>query len=408
MITIIDIERTVLSSLLFNSELLNQCNLKVEDFYLFDHQLIYNAIEELIKEDLPIDENFIIKKIGAKKEQSLINVITTNPISNIYPYILEVKEESRKRKINTQLNLLRAKNDMSAKELMIEIEKTFLNNSELNLDLNSIKISNTEYIKAEKPTFYLEEIIPIQKKEINMFTSAGGGGKSFTLLKILLELSKRKIKCFGYFSEDSIGSTKNRIDILRNIDSTLNENIDIVGKDQPLKPFIEFDKNKNLKQTDFFYSFKKLMKPYDVICIDPLIAISGEDENNNTQARFLMNLLNEWIEKENKTLLIIHHHNKGKNSTSRGATAFIDAVRIHYEVEKKDNNDSDRFLKLKKTNHYQGKNEFKINLFKGNSISKLKNQKKQGLNITIIDDDIESEESINKTKQLKQKGFNFE
>lgn len=360
---IVEIERSILSTFMFDYIFFenNHERLKTSDFYSMKHQRIYEKMTELIKEGLPLDENFLAKKGVIKSD--IVEIMTTSPISNASTYIDEIIEESKKREISTQLNILRAKSNLNSTELLQEIEKTFTGNSQLNNSLNFLNISNTSKIKAEKPEFYLEDECPIQKREINLFSSHGGGGKSFTLLYLLLKLAKEN-KVFGFFSEDSLGITKNRIQILRATHPNLIYDIDMIGKDQPLKPFIEFDKSRNLKPTKFFFLFKKVMKPYDIICIDPLIAIAGDDENSNSQAKFLMALLNEWIEKENKTMLVIHHHSKA--GESRGASALIDAVRIHYIVTKKENNDTDRLLKLVKTNHYTGGSEFRVQLFKEN------------------------------------------
>lgn len=356
---LLSMEKTILSSYIFDYELAFNSSLKSEDFYFYNNQAIFKAIKELINEDMPIDEAFIIKKIGLNKQEYLLDILSSNAITNVDKYENDIKEECKKRNIIKSLNILKSKTDLTSEELRIETEKIF----NYNQNNTFIKIYNTSNIQAKKPEFFLEDFIPIQKNEISLFTSSGGAGKSFTLLKILLELSKRNFKVIGWFSEDSLSITKNRIEILRKADNTIIKDIDIIGKEERLKPFIEYDKNRNLKISDFFYVFKKAMKNYDIICIDPLIAINGEDENSNSHARFLMNILNEWIEKENKTLLLIHHHSKGENSTARGASAFIDAVRLHYEVVKKENNNQDRFLILKKSNHFYGRNEFKIKLF---------------------------------------------
>ena len=50
-----------------------------------------------------------------------------------------------------------------------------------------------------------------------------------------------------------------------------------------------------------------------------------------------MSLLNKWCVDENKTIILTHHHSKasGTNkSSARGASAFIDACRMHYVIEK--------------------------------------------------------------------------
>ena len=81
-----------------------------------------------------------------------------------------------------------------------------------------------------------------------------------------------------------------------------------------------------------FFQFKKLLAAYDVIILDPLIAMFGGDENNNTHARQFVNLFTRWATTEGKTIIFIHHGTKN-SAQSRGASAFIDAVRLVYQVE---------------------------------------------------------------------------
>jgi len=64
----------------------------------------------------------------------------------------------------------------------------------------------------------------------------------------------------------------------------------------------------------------------------------GGEENSNTHARAFMNTLNEWVSKENKTLILIHHSKKPGNESNddskiRGAGAIVDASRLSYEVK---------------------------------------------------------------------------
>ena len=75
-----------------------------------------------------------------------------------------------------------------------------------------------------------------------------------------------------------------------------------------------------------------MLKDYDVIILDPLIAMFGADENNNGYARKFINLFTRWATKEEKTIIFIHHGTKN-SSQSRGASAFVDAVRLVYRVE---------------------------------------------------------------------------
>ena len=69
-----------------------------------------------------------------------------------------------------------------------------------------------------------------------------------------------------------------------------------------------------------------------------------------------MQLFTDWANKENKTIIFIHHSTKN-TTQSRGASAFVDAVRTVYELDKikdKDGNikeSSKRIVKLTKDNY---------------------------------------------------------
>ena len=99
---VINIETSVLSSILFNPELMDDIanKLKPNDFYLPAHRDIYETMVQLHSDDIPIDEDFLIKK--SKKtlnEKVLLEILSANPISNVYGYVRELKELSVRRQI---------------------------------------------------------------------------------------------------------------------------------------------------------------------------------------------------------------------------------------------------------------------------------------------------------------------
>ena len=60
-----------------------EAKLKVDDYYLPAHQEIYTAMIELHRESHPIDEEFIKKRLNAKKrfdEAVLLDILSSNPI----------------------------------------------------------------------------------------------------------------------------------------------------------------------------------------------------------------------------------------------------------------------------------------------------------------------------------------
>jgi len=101
----INIERAVLSSILFNPDELEEILgvLKPKDFYLPAHQKIYEVMVNLHNDTMPIDEEFIRKRLDSKEvdDSILIEIMSANPITNTIAYVREIKDGSVKRELAT-------------------------------------------------------------------------------------------------------------------------------------------------------------------------------------------------------------------------------------------------------------------------------------------------------------------
>ena len=100
----LNIERAVLSSILFDPSLYEEVASKIKprDFYLPDHRSIFEAMEVLERENQPIDEEFLKKKLlqsDKYNEDIFIEIISSNPLSNSSAYIDEIKEKAIKREL---------------------------------------------------------------------------------------------------------------------------------------------------------------------------------------------------------------------------------------------------------------------------------------------------------------------
>lgn len=102
-ISIINIERAVLSSVFFNPEELEDILgvLKPKDFYLPAHRAIFEAMVKLHDEDMPIDEDFVRNKVNSKDvdETVLLEILSANPITNTQAYVKEIKDGAIKREL---------------------------------------------------------------------------------------------------------------------------------------------------------------------------------------------------------------------------------------------------------------------------------------------------------------------
>ncbi len=125
----INIERAVLSSILFNPEELEDVLgvLKPKDFYLPAHQKIFAAMEDLHNNDLPVDEEFIRRKVNSKDvdDSILIEILSANPITNTMAYTKEIKEGSVKRELATLATTIKKvtiEDDVSAPQAVDTIQ----------------------------------------------------------------------------------------------------------------------------------------------------------------------------------------------------------------------------------------------------------------------------------------------
>ena len=102
----INIEKSILSSIFFDTSLFEEIstNLSFSDFYYPPHKDIYKTIEELHALDQPIDEDFVKKRLELDKkfdENALIDIISTNPISNTIAYVKEIKDYATRRELSS-------------------------------------------------------------------------------------------------------------------------------------------------------------------------------------------------------------------------------------------------------------------------------------------------------------------
>jgi len=100
----LNIERSILSAVLFEPESLEEISfkLKSEDFFLPFHRHLFDAMLKLEGERKPIDETFLQSILSKSKnydELAFLDVLSANPVSNYNSYIDEIIEYSKSRKI---------------------------------------------------------------------------------------------------------------------------------------------------------------------------------------------------------------------------------------------------------------------------------------------------------------------
>jgi replicative DNA helicase len=127
----LNIERAILSAIIFEPTLYEDVAAKLspEDFYLPDHQVIFQCMEELDREEQPIDEEFLKKKLLQKKrynEDVFIEIISANPISNVTAYVEEIKEKAIKReliKLTSKIREVTVEEDLPSDDILNIVQK---------------------------------------------------------------------------------------------------------------------------------------------------------------------------------------------------------------------------------------------------------------------------------------------
>ena len=216
-------------------------------------------------------------------------------------------------------------------------------------------------IKAREPQFYCKDWLPIPKNTLTMISAPGGTGKSFLSIQLAIRIiaENPEHKILLWLSEDPLYYTKDRINkiferimphLLDRKEEIL-KNIEIIDSDGEIVHFNKLSKEELKEAGDELVS-------YNVVILDPLIAFYAGEENSNSEARAFMNILNRIAKRRLLSIILIHHHNKGENGgRTRGASAFVDAVRLLYTLntikigeEKKEIHPTKRLIRIEKDN----------------------------------------------------------
>lgn len=127
----LNIERAVLSAIIFDPQIYEEIASKLSphDFYLPFHQHLFTGMEELSREEKPIDEEFLRSKLesmGKFDEVAMLDLLSANPISNTAAYLSEIKAKSSKRALATlatEIKKVTIEDDLPAEEVMNLVEK---------------------------------------------------------------------------------------------------------------------------------------------------------------------------------------------------------------------------------------------------------------------------------------------
>ena len=191
-----------------------------------------------------------------------------------------------------------------------------------------------ESIEVEQK-FILDNFMPFPENTLCMVSAKGGIGKTNLSIKLASEyVIHHQGSVAMWLSEDDVGNVKNRSETLKSFDiiDTYNEKRVLLITSDPIhfaqsngKNF-EFDNDKLYELQEWC-----CLNNIRLLIIDPLLAFFSGNENDNSQARIFMQPFINWCKEVDITIIIIHHASKTDGNT-RGAGAFVDAVRCCYNI----------------------------------------------------------------------------
>jgi len=127
----LNIERAVLAAIIFDPEIFEEVasKMKPQDFYLPFHQHLFAAMEDLVADEKPIDDEFLRSKLismGKFDETAMLDILAANALSNTAAYLGEIKAKSTKRALATlatEIKKVTIEDDLPTIEIMNLVEK---------------------------------------------------------------------------------------------------------------------------------------------------------------------------------------------------------------------------------------------------------------------------------------------
>ena len=182
----LNVERAILNSIISNPEQLQEVRRKLSagSFYLPAHQLFFKAMCELASANQAYDDVFVQKHIGSGfDENAMLEVLSSNPISNLSSYMESAQEYEQSRELIKMSNDIKIQ--LAAGERPDNILATINGSSKNISDINSAGynlVSITD-VKEEKREFIFKNWLPMPVGTVSMVPAPGGVGKTWVLIQ---------------------------------------------------------------------------------------------------------------------------------------------------------------------------------------------------------------------------------
>ena len=335
---LLNLEKAVLGSILFNPEEFEKINeiLKADDFSSSAHQKIFEVMQKLYNEEMPIVEEFISKRLNdSKLNDVLIDVLSANPITNSIAYAKEIKKDSLTRQIQHLSSKLQHQFDIKIidkiSELKVQLEnlnftKELRNINEIGDFFDKFDI-DFEKINNIKIGYLIDNFLV--KNEITMISALPSTGKSLiSVASCNMLLVEGKIDFVFYIDGDnSIATIKERnIHHLKNTFST------------KFKYFVGLNRNELFIIVD---KLQKLNLENTLVIFDSIKNFIIGDRDKNKDVSSGMGILKQ-LRNNGASVIFLHHVNKNLETEYAGSSAFLEDTSNAFILKR--NHDKDAFI----------------------------------------------------------------
>lgn len=334
-----NIEKTLLSSIIYDPKLLDEVKLLIDksDFSA-PYRDIYVAILHLDDAQKPIDEHFIAKELERQRKFNpdlLTDVMIANPLSSstLQYYAKGLKVESLKAKITKATHKL-MEGDLGVvdeirlyKEKIDEIEgiKVLKNDAWSDFARWDLDVEELESLKFE---YLLDHFIV--KNEITMISARPGTGKSLLAVSLSnMLLMRGSTQRVIYLDGDNSLSTVSS----RGIG-------DLKRKHQDR--FMYFCGRSKREFEHIISKLRQMDLSECLVVFDSIKNFIQGDRDKNKDVSEAMEIIKS-LRNNGATVLLLHHQNKKQkdhNSNYAGSSAFEEDVSNAFVMERNDDKDS--------------------------------------------------------------------
>lgn len=337
-----NIEKAILSSILFDPNLFGDVFgiLGVDDFANSEHQKIFKTMQFLNNEELPIDEEFIKRKSQQPIDGNiLVEILSTNPVSNIVEYAKQLKKDSISKRIYLTSMELQQRFDIKLIDKMQQLKEELENVDGFKrlkkTDEKLLSIFDKFDIDFEKvDNINFEYLIDnfLVKNEITMISAKPGTGKSLISVAVAnMLLHNKTIEQLFYIDGDnSISTVKER-------------NIHHLKKQHGNK----FRYFVGLGKSELWQIIKTLQKmdlTNSLVVFDSIKNFITGDRDKNKDVSPVMEIL-KTLRNNGATVIFLHHQNKAQKDFEAdyaGSSAFAEDTSNAFKLSR--NDDKNAFI----------------------------------------------------------------